>query len=161
MKRHNGVEAKLGRDQAKAQWGIAFSTEKKQGEFLGQVTVELFDFYVLPKSQYMVTIIDNDSLSRMQSPSFLSEWVIITITTIIVIIITITIIIVIIITIIVIIVIIITQAEAFKVAVAIYFLFDQRRDPDLEAGAAAKFEKLNVNEIKTICSNKFIAFKLC
>ena len=144
IKRHNGVEAKLGRDQAKAQWGIAFSTEKKQGEFLGQVTVELFDFYVLPKAQYMVTIIDNDSLSRMQSPSFLSEWVIITITTIIVII-----------------VIIITQAEAFKVAVAIYFLFDQRRDPDLEAGAAAKFEKLNVNEIKTICSNKFIAFKLC
>ena len=124
---------------------------KKQGEFLGQVTVELFDFYVLPKSQYVVSIIDNDSLSRMQSPSFLSEWVIITITTIIVIITTI----------IVIIVIIITQAEAFKVAVAIYFLFDQRRDPDLEAGAAAKFEKLNVNEIKTICSNKFIAFKLC
>ena len=77
----------------------------------------------------------------MQSPLFLSEWVIITITTIIVM--------------------IITQAEAFKVAVAIYFLFDQRRDPDLEAGAAAKFEKLNVNEIKTICSNKFIAFKLC
>ena len=113
---------------------------------MGQVTVELFDFYVLPKSQYMVTIIDNDSLSRMQSPLFLSEWVIITITTIIVT---------------TIITIIITQAEAFKVAVAIYFLFDQRRDPDLEAGAAAKFEKLNVNEIKTICSNKFIAFKLC
>ena len=59
IKRHNGVEAKLGRDQAKAQWGIAFSTEKN-GRILGQVTVELFDFYVLPKSQYVVSIIDNE-----------------------------------------------------------------------------------------------------